>query len=712
MTVSSQTSRIEQLGDGTTTAFAVNFYFLENSDLKVFVDGVLQTITTNYTVTGAGNPAGGAVTFVSAPANGVQVVIFRDPALTQGLDYIDNDPFPAESHERGLDKLTMIAQRVKDLVSRALRLSDSVVGVNTELPALSGGQLLGTNPGGTGFQLYPLGSEPDTAANIVYTPAGTGVVATTVEAKLRERKDAVNDYGADPTGGGNSTVALFNFFIDCLAGVPGHIPQGVYTVDLGVLDFDNGHIDTPFLNVTTDGPLGTIFQNSADIDAPFLKFTNGVALSGAGQYWFGGYLGGIGFKRVVGSAVNTAQHGLVLRGFQNTNFGLMRGDDLGGDAVHIEQQLFGGTNPDPYHVIGCRFDGFFSVNCEWALNNQNFVGFSFNEIGYVLANQNRSGGWFGIGSGNFVERYGVSNSLGWAIDDVQVSTGGSSSRLVIEVAEFDNPENGVRLNLIQQVEIKFLRVIHRFQSGLNTDPDYWPRSCFDFGSLLAANVSDVTISAFHRIEAGGVLANLGSLANFNNNSNVNTVSIDHRIADNGGLGVTDADLFDALNSGFLGNTIKNRGRLVADRSVKIGAYVGATSAQTVPNSGIGTAGARIAFPTELYDGFGYYSTVSNEFTVPYDGLYRLSGALNLALPVGTRLRMEFTRDRSGVLAPVIAKAYYSGNAAAQAYSMEGTVLLLAGDKVSMLADQNTAGAINLSVVRGASAENYWSIFAV
>lgn len=79
----------------------------------------------------------------------------------------------------------MIAQRVKDLVSRALRLGDSVVGVSTELPALSGGQLLGTNPGGTGFQLYPLGSEPDTAANIAYIPAGTGAVATTVEEQLR-----------------------------------------------------------------------------------------------------------------------------------------------------------------------------------------------------------------------------------------------------------------------------------------------------------------------------------------------------------------------------------------------------------------------------------------------------------------------------------------------------------------------------------------------
>lgn len=245
MTVSSQTSRIEQLGDGTTTAFAVSFYFLADADLKVFVDGVQQTIVTNYTVTGAGNPAGGSVNFVSAPANGVQVVIFRDPALTQGLDYIDNDPFPAESHERGLDKLTMIAQRIRDLVSRALRLGDSVVGVNTELPALTGGQLLGTNPGGTGFQLYPLGSEPDTAANIVYTPSGTGAVATTVETKLRESV-SVLDFGAVADGNastaeGTDNSAAFQLAFDYAQtnSLAVYVPAGVYVLRSQVSIFSN-----------------------------------------------------------------------------------------------------------------------------------------------------------------------------------------------------------------------------------------------------------------------------------------------------------------------------------------------------------------------------------------------------------------------------------------------------------------------------------------
>jgi len=102
MTVTATAPRIEHAGDGVSVAFAVPFYFLANGDLKVYVDTTLQTITTHYTVTGAGVPAGGTVTFVTAPANLTDVVIYRDPAITQSVDYQSNDPFPAETHEGAL----------------------------------------------------------------------------------------------------------------------------------------------------------------------------------------------------------------------------------------------------------------------------------------------------------------------------------------------------------------------------------------------------------------------------------------------------------------------------------------------------------------------------------------------------------------------------------------------------------------------------------
>lgn len=158
MTVSTTTSRLTYAGNGSTTTFPVNFYFLSASDLvliKVAADGTQTTLAmnTDYTVTGAGVSTGGSVTLTAAPATGQTLVIFRDPALTQTTDYQANDPFPAETHERALDKLTMIAQRLKDILSRSLSFSDGdTTTASATLPSPSANKLIGWNPTASGLQ--------------------------------------------------------------------------------------------------------------------------------------------------------------------------------------------------------------------------------------------------------------------------------------------------------------------------------------------------------------------------------------------------------------------------------------------------------------------------------------------------------------------------------------------------------------------------------
>ena len=178
MTISTTTARVAYTGDGSTTAFAVPFYFLANADLDVYQDGTLKTITTHYTVTGAGVEAGGTVTFGTAPALDESVVIVRDTALTQATDYPPNDPFPAASHERALDRLTMIAQRNRDLIDRSFRLSDDdVSGASTELPTPEALGVIGWNAAGTALVNYDAESLAGAVAAvdwIVDTFSGTG----------------------------------------------------------------------------------------------------------------------------------------------------------------------------------------------------------------------------------------------------------------------------------------------------------------------------------------------------------------------------------------------------------------------------------------------------------------------------------------------------------------------------------------------------------
>lgn len=126
MTVSSEQSQVPYVGDGSTKIFPIPFYFLENTHIKItMVDLLGNSIplvqNIDYTVSGAGNQTGGSATLSVAPPNLTSILIYRLVPATQLTDYQPNDDFPAESHERALDKLTMLVQQVSESDSRALR---------------------------------------------------------------------------------------------------------------------------------------------------------------------------------------------------------------------------------------------------------------------------------------------------------------------------------------------------------------------------------------------------------------------------------------------------------------------------------------------------------------------------------------------------------------------------------------------------------------
>lgn len=123
MTISTTANRADYTGDNCVKVFAYTFKILADTDLDVFVAGTQQTLTTNYTVSGAGAETGGSVTFVTAPGCNLAVAVVRDVPYTQQTDYNEGSAFPAASHEDALDKLTMLAQQVKELATRSWRFA-------------------------------------------------------------------------------------------------------------------------------------------------------------------------------------------------------------------------------------------------------------------------------------------------------------------------------------------------------------------------------------------------------------------------------------------------------------------------------------------------------------------------------------------------------------------------------------------------------------
>ena len=137
MTISSTTVKNSYSGNSSTTVFAYTFKIFENSDIQVIIRSstgteTTKTITTHYTVSGAGDANGGSVTFVTAPATGETVVLIRNVPQTQAIDYIANDPFPAETHEEGLDRATMTIQQMQEEINRSIKLSKTNTMTSTE----------------------------------------------------------------------------------------------------------------------------------------------------------------------------------------------------------------------------------------------------------------------------------------------------------------------------------------------------------------------------------------------------------------------------------------------------------------------------------------------------------------------------------------------------------------------------------------------------
>lgn len=119
MTVQTNNNSISYVGNGSTVHFDYDYLILNASHLKVYFGDVLQT--SGYAVSGVSSQTGGTVAFAVAPPNGTNITLIRDVPFLQLTDYQPYDAFPAESHERALDLLTMMTQQLKDELGRTMQ---------------------------------------------------------------------------------------------------------------------------------------------------------------------------------------------------------------------------------------------------------------------------------------------------------------------------------------------------------------------------------------------------------------------------------------------------------------------------------------------------------------------------------------------------------------------------------------------------------------
>jgi hypothetical protein len=213
MTIASTLSKTLYVGNGSTASFAIPFMFLRDEDIELVLltnqGERAQTISTDYSLSGAGGQTGGVCTMTTPPDQGEVLVIRRNPAMVQEVDYVENDAFPAATHEAALDKLTMICQALAERLDRTItfRVSSAVTGVR--LPEPQPGRSLAWNDAGDdltnkdtvalGALLLPLSvtqggtggqSAPEALANLGFGSLGMALAASQDAAGARAVMEA------------------------------------------------------------------------------------------------------------------------------------------------------------------------------------------------------------------------------------------------------------------------------------------------------------------------------------------------------------------------------------------------------------------------------------------------------------------------------------------------------------------------------------------
>ncbi|MDM3724344.1 hypothetical protein O9402_08265 [Proteus mirabilis] len=126
MTVSTELSHEEYVGNGVTTDFDFRFRIFEGKHLIVVVadsDGNEKTLKngTDYTIVGAGSYHGGKVVLNKPLAQGWKILLERDLPVVQETDLRNQGKFFAEVHEDAFDYLTMLIQKALGTFSLSLR---------------------------------------------------------------------------------------------------------------------------------------------------------------------------------------------------------------------------------------------------------------------------------------------------------------------------------------------------------------------------------------------------------------------------------------------------------------------------------------------------------------------------------------------------------------------------------------------------------------
>lgn len=142
-------STVQYIAADGQTVFPIPFPFINNTDIVVQAGTITLTNGTDYTVVGAGNDTGGALTLAAGAVANTVYTVSRVLAIQRLTEYQQNGPFTSAAINAELDNIVLVEQQLSDQVNLALRVPGTNPGPITLLtPANYAGKYLAFDSNG------------------------------------------------------------------------------------------------------------------------------------------------------------------------------------------------------------------------------------------------------------------------------------------------------------------------------------------------------------------------------------------------------------------------------------------------------------------------------------------------------------------------------------------------------------------------------------
>jgi hypothetical protein len=214
--ISNVTRRVVYAASGTGP-YAFTFEILANTDIAVFRDDTLLTLTTDYTVTIAANGTG-SITLVAAPTGATQIAIVGNRTIQRTTDFVTGGDFFANTVNDEMDQQTIFAQQNAEGLQRALSAPQTdPTSINMTLPraALRANKALGFDANGNPAIADTLGTNRGNwAASTLYYVRD--IVKDTTNNNIWQVIVQHTSSGSLPIGT-NADAAKFTLLVDAAA---------------------------------------------------------------------------------------------------------------------------------------------------------------------------------------------------------------------------------------------------------------------------------------------------------------------------------------------------------------------------------------------------------------------------------------------------------------------------------------------------------------